>query len=95
MTLSYCNRSTTTTSFPLSGLRIRILLSLRSFVEFRTFLKHFLYVYRFLVCKEISPRYGNYRIKVFFSTVVTSGRFITNLLIIILTLERLGGHFHP
>ena len=37
-----------------------------------------------LVCKEISPSYGNDRIKAFFSTVVTCGRFMTNLLITIL-----------
>ena len=37
-----------------------------------------------LVCKETSPRYGNDRIKVFFSTVVTWGSFMTKLLITIL-----------
>ena len=37
-----------------------------------------------VVCKEIYPRYGSDRIKVFFSTVVTCGRFMTNLLITIL-----------
>ena len=36
-----------------------------------------------LVCKEISPRYGG-RIKVFFSTAVTLGHFMTKLLITIL-----------
>ena len=37
-----------------------------------------------LVYKEISPRYASDRIKVFFSTAVTCGRFMTNLLITIL-----------
>ena len=37
-----------------------------------------------VVCKETSPRYGSDRTKVFFSTVVPVGRFITNFIITIL-----------
>ena len=37
-----------------------------------------------LVCKKISPSYDNDRIKVFFSTVVILGRFMTNLLVAVL-----------
>ena len=37
-----------------------------------------------VVYEGIPPRYGNDRIKGFFSTVVTRGGFITNLLITII-----------
>ena len=53
-----------------------------SLQQFKMPLKGFLNLV--LVCKEISPRCGSDRIKVFFSTVVTWGRFMTNLLISIL-----------
>ena len=53
-----------------------------NFQPFRMPLKDFLNLV--LACKEISPSYGSDRIKVFFSTVVTWGHFMTNLLITIL-----------
>ena len=59
-----------------------LLKTIWSLQQFKMPLKDFLNLV--LVCKEISPRYGSDRVKVFFSTVVTWGRIMTNLLITIL-----------
>ena len=44
--------------------------------EFSKLLRDFLHLV--LVCKEISPRYGNDKNKAFFSTVINWGRLINN-----------------
>ena len=59
-----------------------LLKTIWSLQQFKMPLKDFLNLV--LVCKETSPRYGSDKIKVFFSTVVTWGCFMTNLLITIL-----------
>ena len=71
-----------------------LLETILSLTQFKMSLKDFLNLV--LVCKEISPRYGSDRIKVFFSTVVTWGRFMCNLLIIFLkhlSINNKGYHF--
>ena len=55
-----------------------------SLQEFSKPLREFLKL--LLVCKEISPRYGNDKNKVFFSTVINWGRLINNLSTIVLKL---------
>ena len=50
--------------------------------QFKTYSKDF--HNSVIFCREISPKYGNGRIKVCFSTGVIWGRFMTSLLIIIL-----------
>ena len=59
-----------------------LLKTIWSLQQFKMPLKDFLNLV--VVCKETSPRYGSDRTKVFFSTVVTWGCFMTNLLITIL-----------
>ena len=61
---------------------LRLLKGIWSLQQFKMLLKGFLNLV--LLCNEMSPRYGSDRIKDFCSTVVTWGRFMTNLLITIL-----------